>query len=622
MDALTGNRIRPLTILAQEWPETEPNLAPRSSTSDDAVQTFKQVLDSIRKYKPFIVRMIAVGVLLAGAAGVLMSPSYTATTQLVVNTRNSDAGDAAGSSGAAAAPSANTADAIIDTHVTVLSSDNYLLRLLPPLRALDRARDAREVQTWTKRARAFFRKTWSKAKALLSISEHPDGDALAELRRRLIVAQERRSKIISVSFTDANPERAAEYANLIARSYVDEVSRQKQTIETQALNAVAVRSSAVQRELSKAKAELDASRLGQPSSPQSDAFEWQMTTLAQQLEMLLRQRQEAIAKGLFIEPEVSMIADASPPELPGSLNPLFLIPPVTIVFAVFACLLAVVFNRFDRALHTETEAAEALRIPCAGLIPSIALELRRKPLQMLQQAAIEYARAIRSTVVSLLACGSAAPQSQRIVLTTSSTRGEGKTAVSWGLGFHAAQLGRRVLLLDLGHLFRRPGGDTPDLFRVLTHDRPPADAIQHIPELGMDYLPAGFSDGNRLWMLASPKISLLFEQLRDAYDFVVIDAPSLQDAPEARLLVRWADHVLLVVRAGSTNRDMARTMLQLLARTEHLNVEIKFWSVLTRRHPSEHDRLDVAQEPRHQRLKAAVRRWMRLEPAIDVANSA
>src|SRR4029077_18288637 len=132
-----------------------------------------------------------------------------------------------------------------------------------------------------------------------------------------------RSKIISVSFTDANPERAAEYANLIARSYVDEVSRQKQTIETQALNAVAVRSSAVQRELSKAKAELDASRLGQPSSPQSDAFEWQMTTLGQQLEMLLRQRQEAIAKGLFIEPEVSMIADASPPELPGSLNPLF-----------------------------------------------------------------------------------------------------------------------------------------------------------------------------------------------------------------------------------------------------------------------------------------------------------
>src|SRR5262249_31328586 len=159
--------------------------------------------------------------------------------------------------------------------------------------------------------------------------------------------------------------------------------------------------------------------------------------------------------------------DASPPELPSSLNRLFLIPPVTIVFAVFACLLAVVFNRFDRTLHTEAEVAEALRIPCAGLIPSIPLELRGQPLQMLQQPAVEYARAIRSAVVSLLVSGPAAPQSQRIVLMTSSNRGEGKTAVSWGLGFYAARLGRRVLLLDLGHLFRRGGGDTSDLFRVL-----------------------------------------------------------------------------------------------------------------------------------------------------------
>jgi len=167
-------------------------------------------------------------------------------------------------------------------------------------------------------------------------------------------------------------------------------------------------------------------------------------------------------------------------------------------------------------------------------------------------------------------------------------------------------------------LFRRPGGQISDLFKVLTHDQPPADAIQHIQELGIDYLPAGFSGGNRLWMLASPKVSLLFEQLRDAYDLVVIDAPSLQEAPEVRLLLRWTDHVLFAVRAGRTNRYMAQTTLHLIARTEHPNVETKFWSVLTRRHPSEHDQIDVEQQPRsglmirYQRLKAAVRRSMRI----------
>src|SRR6266540_1226014 len=101
MDALTGKRSRSPTAVPEEWPGTEPNPARLTSTSDDAVQTAKQVLDSIRKYKRFIVKMIVAGVLLAVAASILMSPTYTATTQLAVNARNLGAPDAAGSSGEA-----------------------------------------------------------------------------------------------------------------------------------------------------------------------------------------------------------------------------------------------------------------------------------------------------------------------------------------------------------------------------------------------------------------------------------------------------------------------------------------------------------------------------------------
>jgi hypothetical protein len=73
MDALTGKRTLSLTVVPEEWPGTEPNPARWSSTSDDAVQTAKQVLASIRKYKPFIVKMIVAGVLLAVAASILMA---------------------------------------------------------------------------------------------------------------------------------------------------------------------------------------------------------------------------------------------------------------------------------------------------------------------------------------------------------------------------------------------------------------------------------------------------------------------------------------------------------------------------------------------------------------------
>jgi polysaccharide biosynthesis transport protein len=627
MDALTGKRTRSLTDVPEDWPGTEPIAARQLSTSDDAIETAKQVLNSIRKYKSFVIKMIVAGVLLAVAASISMSPSYTATTQLSVTVRNPGTPDAAGSSGEA--PSAGVEDTAIDTHITILLSDPYLLRLLPPLRALDEARyDNRGPPPWMKRVRAFFRPARVRIRDWLNITEHPDGQALAALKGRLMIARERRSRIISISFMDQDQKRAAEVANLIAQSYVDELARQRQTNEANTLNAVAV----VQRELSKIKAELDASRVDQSPPSRIAALEWQMTTLAQQFEILLRRRQEVIAKGLAMESEVTVVAAASPPELPSSLNPLLLIPPATIAFAMFGCLIAVVRDRFDRTLHAEAEAVEALRIRCAGLISPIPRGLSRRPLQILKQPASEYIRAIRSMTVSLLASDPATSRSQQIVLVTSSARGEGKTAVSWSLGFCAAQFGRRVLLLDLAHVFRRPGDDALDLFRVLTHDEPPAHAIQRIPELGIDYLPAGFSDGNRLWMLASPKVPLLLEQLRDAYDFVVIDAAALPEAPEVGLLVRWIDHVLVAVRAGRTDREMVKSTLNLLARPEQPNIETKFWSVLVCRHPSEHDYIDVEQHLgsaliiRYEHFKAAVQRrtqrWKRSGPATHFAKPA
>jgi len=584
MEALKGKPIRPLTLVPQGWAGTEPN-PEQGPASDNAAETFKQLLDSIIKYKRLIIRMMVAGVLLAVVTMALMAPTYTATAYLGVLTRNTGAPDIPGSAALAAA----TEESTIDTHLTVLLSDAYLRRLLPALRELDAARNknAAESPKWRERMSAFFETAWLTVKEVLLISRHQsrDGEALAALRKRLRVGQERKSRIISVTISDSNPHRAAQVANLIAQSYVDELAKQRQASETQALDTVAAQSTAIQRDLTKVKAELDSSRLAQASTSQSVDLEWKLTTLAQQYEQLLRRRQELATRSLVAEPEVSLIESASQPELPSSLNPVLLIPPFTIFLAVFACLLAVILDRLDRTLHTEAEATDALRIPCAGLIP---LTSSPQSQQIAPCPAITSTKAIRSAFVSLLASDPIVMRWQRVVLVTSSISDEGKTAVSRHLALYAAQLGKRVLLLDFGHSSRGSRGDTADLTRVLMGGDPLTGAIQHMPQLGIDYLPAALPDQDRLWLLANPKMSLLFEQLRDSYDLIVIDAPSLQDAPETRLLSRFADHVLLAVRAGSTNRNAAKNALNQLVRTEDLNDNIRFWSVLTVKPPSEH----------------------------------
>ena len=564
MEALVGKRIRSLTVLSPDLAESGSD---RSAAPDDGVHTLKRVLDSIRKYKRLVRTVIVVGTLLVAAISLLIPATYLATAQLAVDVRQSGATDAVGPSGAA---SAAAEESIIDTHVTVLLSDAYLRRLLPTFSELENAKHSAGTGTWLQELRTLVGGAWSAAKGLIRKREPEDVAALSALKRSLKAGQERRSRIISVTFADSDPQRAADTANTVAQSYVDEVARQKQNSVELALDALAAQSSRIQHDLAKAEGELKSYRLGDTSPPR-EALEWRVTTLAQQFEMLLRRRQELTASALMIQPDVSILALASPPNYPASLHPLLIVPPAAIVFALLACVLAVVLSRFDRTLYTETDATEALRIPCVGLAPAILPELGKQLQYLIAQPASDYARAIRSVLVSILASGPTGSRSQHIVLVTSSIEGEGKTTLAWSLGLSAARLGRRALLLDFGQFTRRPTDESASLLGVLTNDRPLAEAVQHFSDFGMDYLPAGLSDGNRFRILANPKLSSLFRQLSDAYDFVIIDGPSLLESPEARLLAGWADHVLLAICWGSTSREMAQSTLHQFARLEHLD---------------------------------------------------
>lgn len=625
MEALVGKRIRSLTVLSPDLAESGSD---RSAAPDDGVHTLKRVLDSIRKYKRLVRTIIVVGTLLVAAISFLIPASYLATAQLAVDVRQSGAADAVGPSGAA---SAAAEESIIDTHVTVLLSDAYLRRLLPTFSELENAKHSAGTGTWLQELRTLVGGAWSAAEGLIRKREPEDVAALSALKRSLKAGQERRSRIISVTFADSDPQRAADTANTVAQSYVDEVARQKQNSVELALDALAAQSSRIQHDLAKAEGELKSYRLGDTSPPR-EALEWRVTTLAQQFEMLLRRRQELTASALMVQPDVSILALASPPNYPASLHPLLIVPPAAIVFALLACVLAVVLSRFDRTLYTETDATEALRIPCVGLAPAILPELGKQLQYLIAQPASDYARAIRSVLVSILASGPTGSRSQHIVLVTSSIEGEGKTTLAWSLGLSAARLGRRALLLDFGQFTRRPTDESASLLGVLTNDRPLAEAVQHFSDFGMDYLPAGLSDGNRFRILANPKLSSLFRQLSDAYDFVIIDGPSLLESPEARLLAGWADHVLLAIRWGSTSREMAQSTLHQFARLEHLDAaqDTRFSSVLTRADPSQHDRFGRQAERLLSRtwaalagkVKAAFTRKPTTKAAVDLKRSA
>ena len=147
------------------------------------------------------------------------------------------------------------------------------------------------------------------------------------------------------------------------------------------------------------------------------------------------------------------------------------------------------------------------------------------------------------------------------LLITSTISEEGKTTVTANL---AATLARRkqqkVLLLE-GDL-RRPtqaqlfGGTRPaGLSEWLQSGTRTVSNIYHLDGPGFWLMPAGHPPDNPLELMQSGKLADLLDQLVQWFDWVVIDSPPVLPLADTSVWARFSDGILLVVRAGRTERQ-------------------------------------------------------------------
>ena len=151
----------------------------------------------------------------------------------------------------------------------------------------------------------------------------------------------------------------------------------------------------------------------------------------------------------------------------------------------------------------------------------------------------------------------------RSLLITSPGVGDGKTTVSVNLALSLARLGNRVLLVDadLRHPsvhealgMRVDGG----LAKYLAGHGEWWTGVQGDVFPNLAVMPAGIDHAEPADLLAGPRMRHFMEEASKAYDYIVIDSPPLlPHLADPRILAELADGVLLTVRGGSTQRDVA-----------------------------------------------------------------
>lgn len=159
----------------------------------------------------------------------------------------------------------------------------------------------------------------------------------------------------------------------------------------------------------------------------------------------------------------------------------------------------------------------------------------------------------------------------RLVAVTSAAAGEGKSITSCNLAIALARAGRRVLLVEAD--LRRPAcsrylgvDNTVGLTNLLVGDVKPEAAIQPWGDHGLMFLPSGSSAPNPSELLASRKCRDFLREMREQYDTVVLDLPSLLPTADAAVLAGRADGVILLARHRHTRAKQIRRAVDALSK--------------------------------------------------------
>lgn len=169
----------------------------------------------------------------------------------------------------------------------------------------------------------------------------------------------------------------------------------------------------------------------------------------------------------------------------------------------------------------------------------------------------------------------------KVMLVTSSISGEGKSFVSMNLASSFALLGKRVVLVGMD--IRSPKlaqmfniNDTPGVTAFLAKQNVTIDDIaQHCPEVeNLDILVGGTIPPNPSELLLTTRVQELIDQLKERYDYVVIDSAPVAMVSDTYSLTRYANVTVYVTRANYTKRSLVRYMNNAVARRQLSNVAV------------------------------------------------
>ncbi len=309
---------------------------------------------------------------------------------------------------------------------------------------------------------------------------------------------------------------------------------------------------------------------------QSVAAEQQKASkISHDVEMLktLRREQERLEVGQFAMFDQLKKFDAmrefkwrnlqrmNPPSVAKQISPTLLlcIPGGLFLGAMFGLIFAGLKELAEKTFRSSDDVASELNSQILTHVHVFNRNARKNPdypdaareLVTLHQPSTQAAESFRAIRTSLYF--KKQNDESKVFQVTSPTPGDGKSTVTSNIGVSIAQSNRKVIILDAD--FRKPTqhklfgiDNTNGLTSVLSGESTLDEVIHKIGDSGLDVIPCGRIPHNPAELLTEGNFKNLVSELRQKYDFVLIDSPPLMAVTDPSIIADHVDSVVLVLR--------------------------------------------------------------------------
>ena len=156
----------------------------------------------------------------------------------------------------------------------------------------------------------------------------------------------------------------------------------------------------------------------------------------------------------------------------------------------------------------------------------------------------------------------------KVIMVTSSEPGEGKSTTAGNLALCLAQGDKKVILVDCD--LRKPSlhkkfkvSNIIGLSDVIIGKEELVTAI-HRYNKNLVILTSGKIPPNPSEMLSSKTMTGLLEELKNNFDYIILDTPPVQAVTDSQILSTKSDGTIIVVKAERTKKDSVENAINLL----------------------------------------------------------